>query len=634
MALSKQWLLNFVLLVVICIAVQSQSNAPSTAAAASQQQSSQQQSPANGATPANRANNDSQNQQPAPADEKPQKVYESATVLKTVTRLVVVDVVVTDNKGAPIGDLTADNFTVLEDGKPQKIRVFNFQHPTAAPAQATAVQASLKLPPNVFSNVPKYDVHNTLNVVLLDALNTKSTNQAYARDQMLKYLEKMPTDQPIAVYGLTTKLRILQDFTTDPTVLRGLLKNLNSKSSPLLSDATGNGEAQVFPPGLFDSLPQQMQQSILAFEQENANAQTEIRVDLTLAALKAIARNLAGYPGRKNLIWLSEAFPLNIDPDLDIDGSGFSTGSTRDFGPNIAQAADALMNAQVAVYPVDAQGLVGNSYFSAGNNGSDRLGRSLSRGDRLGRSIGNENAAFFANHSTMNDLAERTGGKAFYNRNDIDAAIGHSIDDGSTYYTLAYYPENKNWDGKFRKISIKVNRSGAKVRNRLGYYASDPRGGFDPKVRQAAFAEALDLDFPISTGLLFEAGVIQPSPKTENKLMINFAVDPHAIVFENRGDGLQHASVACAVHIYTEKGKQVRTEMSGIDAALKPDMFQKVMMGRFPCQNKINLAPGNYILRLGVIDNSTGLLGTANARITVLAPAPETAATKPQGNQQ
>jgi VWFA-related protein len=634
MALSKQWLLNFVLLVVFCIVVQSQSNAPSTAAPVSQQQSSQQQSPTNGATSANRSNNDAQNQQPAPADEKPQKVYESATVLKTVTRLVVVDVVVTDNKGSPIGDLTADNFTVLEDGKPQKIRVFNFQHPAAAPAQATAVQASLKLPPNVFSNVPKYDVHNTLNVVLLDALNTKSTNQAYARDQMLKYLEKMPTDQPIAVYGLTTKLRILQDFTTDPTVLRGLLKNLNSKSSPLLSDATGNGEAQIFPPGLFDSMPQQMQQSILAFEQENANAQTEIRVDLTLAALKAIARNLAGYPGRKNLIWLSEAFPLNIDPNLDIDGSGFSTGSTRDFGPDVAQAADALMNAQVAVYPVDAQGLVGNSYFSAGNNGSDRLGRSLSRGDRLGRSIGNENGALFDNHSTMNDLAERTGGKAFYNRNDIDAAIGHSIADGSTYYTLAYYPENKNWDGKFRKISIKVNRSGAKVRNRLGYYASDPRGGFDPKVRQAAFAEALDLDFPISTGLLFEAGVIQPSTKTENKLMINFAVDPHAIVFENRGDGLQHASVACAVHIYTEKGKQVRTEMSGIDAALKPDMFQKVMMGRFPCQNKINLAPGNYILRLGVIDNSTGLLGTANARVTVLTPAPETAATKPQGNQQ
>ncbi len=633
MALSKRRLLNFALFVIFCIAVQSQSSAPSTAAPVSQQQSSQQQPSATDATPANRANNDAQTQQPGSADEKPQKVYESATVLKTVTRLVVVDVVVTDNKGAPISDLIADNFTVLEDGKPQKIRVFNFQHPTAAPAQSAAVQASLKLPPNVFSNVPKYDVHNTLNIVLLDALNTKSTNQAYARDQMLKYLEKMPSDQPVAVYALNTKLRILQDFTTDPNILKNLIKNLNSKGSPLLSDPTGSGEEQIYPPGLFDSLPQQMQQSIIAFQQESDNQQTEIRVNYTLAALKAIARNLSGYPGRKNLIWLSEAFPLSIDPTLDIDGNGFS-GSSRDFGPDIAQTADALMNAQVAVYPVDVQGLVGNSFFSAGNNGTDRLGRSLNTGGRLGRAISNENAGFFANHGTMNDLAERTGGKAFYNRNDVDASIGHSIDDGSTYYTLAYYPENKNWDGKFRKISIKVNRSGAKIRNRLGYYASDPRGGVDPKARQAAFAEALDLDFPISTGLLFEAGVVQPSSKTENKLLINFAVDSHAIAYESKRDGLQHASVACAAHIYTEKGKPVRTEASGVDADLKPDMFQKVMMGRFPCQNKINLAPGNYILRLGVIDNATGLLGTANARVTVVAPAPETAATKPQGNSQ
>jgi hypothetical protein len=116
--------------------------------------------------------------------------------------------------------------------------------------------------------------------------------------------------------------------------------------------------------------------------------------------------------------------------------------------------------------------------------------------------------------------------------------------------------------------------------------------------------------------------------------MINFAVDPHAINFERRDDGLQHASVGCAVHIYSEKGKSVRTEMNGINAALKPDTFQKVLTGRFPCQDKIDLAPGNYILRLGVIDNATGLLGTANAKVTVLPPAPETATATPEEKKQ
>jgi len=251
----------------------------------------------------------------------------------------------------------------------------------------------------------------------------------------------------------------------------------------------------------------------------------------------------------------------------------------------------------------------------------------------MGQAISNESAARADSHSTMQELAERTGGKAFYNRNDIDAAIGHSIDDGSAYYTLAYYPENKNWDGKFRKISVKVDRSGLKIRNRLGYFASDPKGGVDQKRRDTAFAEALDLDFPISTGLLFEAGVVQPSAKTDNKLMVNFAVDPHAISFERKDDGLQHASVGCAVHIYSDKGKSLKTEVSGINAAFKAETFQKVMLSKFPCQKKFDLAPGSYVLRLGVIDNVTGLLGTANAKVTVLAPAPETAATKPAGSQ-
>ncbi|HXB21523.1 MAG TPA: VWA domain-containing protein [Candidatus Solibacter sp.] len=617
----KQWLINLVFLVFFCIAVQSQSNAPPSAS---------QQQPAAGPQPA-----DAGKQEKSSAQQQPPKVYESATVLKAVTRLVVIDVVATNNKGLPVPDLTMENFTVLEDGKEQKIRVFNFQHPTAAPAPATAA-ASLKLPPNVFSNVPRYDVHNTLNVLLLDALNTSSINQAYVRDQMIRYLDKMPTDQPIAVYALSTKLRLLQDFTSDPAMLKEIVQKLNTKGSPLLNDPTGNGETPLFAPGAFESLPQQMQDAIERFEQDMTSTQTDMRVSYTLTALQAIARSLAGYPGRKNLIWLSEAFPLNIGPAMNINGTGFndSISSTRNYEPEIAQTADALMNAQVAIYPVDARGLAGSSVFDAANGGRDKFGRSVTRGSRMGQAMSNESTMLSASHGTMQDLAERTGGKAFYNRNDIDTAVGNSINDGSSYYTLAYYPENKNWDGKFRKVSIKINRPGVKTRSRLGYFASDPRGSLDSKKRDAAFSEALDLDFPIATGLLFEAGVIQPSAKTQNKLMINFAIDPHALTFEKRDDGLQHSSVSCAVHIYSEKGKHIKTEVSGINAALKPDTYQNVMLGRFPCQTKIDLAPGSYVLRLGVIDNNNGLLGTANARATVLQPAPETAATKPEEKKQ
>jgi len=162
------------------------------------------------------------------SEQKPTPVYESATVLKSITRLVVVDVVATDRNGAVV-DLKGDDFTVLEDGKEQKIRVFNFQQPHSLPAGGPAL-ALPKLPENVYSNAARYSASSALNVVLLDALNTNLPHQAYVRDQMIRYLEKMPEGQPVAVYALSTKLTLLQDFTDDPAVLKKVAKELKTKA--------------------------------------------------------------------------------------------------------------------------------------------------------------------------------------------------------------------------------------------------------------------------------------------------------------------------------------------------------------------------------------------------------------------
>jgi len=457
-------------------------------------------------------------------------------------------------------------------------------------------------------------------VILLDALNTTLPHQAYVRYQMIKYLEKMPEGQPVAVYTLGSKLTLLQDFTSDPAVLRNIVKTLKGKASPLQDNPAGGPGQELLPAGLADSglMPAQMLQSMMQFEQERVAFQTDLRVTYTLAALNSISRALAGYPGRKNLIWISEAFPLSIDPNMELSNDIFA--GTRNYGQQIAKAADSLIDAQVAVYPVDARGLEGSSLFDASNAGRDKFGRSMGANpSRMGTALSAESSALQATHSTMLDMAERTGGKAFYNRNDIDGAIRSSIDDGSTYYTLAYYPENKDWNGKFRKIQVKVNKSGVKVRHRLGYYAVDPKSFADKnqKLQAEAFGQALNPDFPISTGLLFQAGVLPPSDKTQNKVLVNFAVDPHALAFDNQADGLHHATVDCVVQAYSWKGNLIKTEATTINAAFKPDTFSKVMRGNFPCQQLIELPSGSYFLRLGVRDDRTGLMGTANAKVTV-----------------
>ncbi|HEY6350956.1 MAG TPA: VWA domain-containing protein [Candidatus Angelobacter sp.] len=573
------------------------------------------------------ATSDSPVQQPdasskAQVQEPPKTVYESATVLRAITRLVVVDVVANNGKGEAVMDLKAEDFTVLEDGKEQKLRAFSFQHPPA-PGTASVKQPPADLPPGVFSNIPKYNSDTALSVLLLDGLNTNLSNQAYVRDQMIKYLAKIPEGAPIAVYMLDRKLHLLQDFTSDPAVLKNVVKNLKGSVSPLQDNPGGGPDIELAPPGAFDSgmVPAEMQQAMQQFENERVSFQTDLRVQYTLDALNSLARALSGYAGRKNLIWISEAFPISIDPDLTLSTGSFT--SMRNYAPQIADAAENLTDAQIAVYPVDARGLVGYSAFSAANSGNDKFGRSLGRPGRMQQTISNEAAALQSVHSAMQDLAERTGGKAFYNRNDLDVAIRKSVDDGSTYYTLAYYPENKDWNGKFRKIRLKVGRQGVKLRYRLGYYALDPKlmADNDPKRQAIAFGRALSMDFPVSTGLRFHAGVVQPSEKTENKVLINFGLDPHAVSFEKLDDGLQHAVVDCAVQAYTEKGKLIKTEATTLKLALLPETFTRVMKSIVPCQRNIDLPPGNYLLRLGVMDDHTSLIGTANARVTINRPA-------------
>jgi VWFA-related protein len=558
--------------------------------------------------------------QPAPA-------YESSTVLKAVTRLVVVDVVATDKKGDAVTDLEKNDFTVTEDGVEQEIRVFTFQQPAALPAKAAPV--AMKLPDNVFTNIPTYATTNALNVVLLDALNTTMPHQAYARDQMIRYLQKMPENQPVAVYLLSSKLTLLQDFTTDPEILKGVMAKLKGKASPVLDNPAGGPGEELLPPGLADSgmVPASMLDAMMRFEQERTSFQTDMRISYTMAALSSIARSLSGYPGRKNLIWISEAFPLSIDPNMELSGDIFA--GTRNYGPQVAAAADALIDAQIAVYPVDARGLEPYSVFDASNTGRDRFGRSLSRPGRLGNAISAESAQLQNAHNTMNEMADRTGGRAFYNRNDIDGAIRQSIHDGSTYYTLAYYPANKNWNGKFRKIQIKVRQPGIKLRHRLGYYALDPKAFAEQNKRQQAtlFGEALSLDSPVSTGLKFKAGVIPPS-KTQRKVMVNFALDPAALTFEGQGDGTRHATVDCAVQAYSSKGKLLKTEASTVNADVKPDTFARIMQTAFPCQQLIELPAGSYFLRLGVRDDRTGLMGTANAKVTVTPDSLQPASTE------
>ncbi|MBZ5533929.1 MAG: VWA domain-containing protein [Acidobacteriia bacterium] len=565
--------------------------------------------------------------------------FQSSTVLRVTTRLVVVDVVAADKKGAPITDLKAEDFTVQEDGRDQHVRVFAFHHPNEEPAAPETAQAAAPLPANYVTNVPKRAKGGALNILLLDILNTRSTNQTLLREQMLKFLEKMPAGQPIAVYALSSKLILLQDFTTDPTLLKAALKKTKDHAAPLQENLPGGKAASYTNPvaaAMVDLGMGGMLQRIRVFEESSTSSQTDMRLALTVAAMKALARTLAGYPGRKNLIWLSESFPASVFSELvNSDIAQITSSGDRNYNAEIERMANMLSEAQVAVYPVDARTLVNSdpsSQLRKEDSSGQDLGREarrenthgdLHRGVDVTSDLSAQSTESLSAHTSMNTIADQTGGRAFYNTNNLEGAIRQSVEDGSTYYTLGYYPDNKDWNGKFRRISVKVNRPGIKLHHRLGYFSLEPQSyaKLDPKQQSADFAQALSLDSPVATGLSFRASVDPPSEKSSNKVVINYMIDPHTLSFELKEDGLQYGSVDCAVQVFSAKGEPVVIRGNNTAAKLKAEDFKQIMGRFFPCRQMLDLQPGDYLLRLGVRDGRTGLIGTANALVTVAPPA-------------
>jgi len=482
---------------------------------------------------------------------------QSQTVLRATTELVVVDVIVTGKDGAAVADLAQDDFTVLEDGQPQRLSGFRLVRP------AVKASAPPRLAPNVVTNAPHFSEATSWNIILLDAINTEFSSRAYAHQMLIKYLESGPAVQPTAVYGLEQRLVLLHDFTTDTKVLAEAITH--------------------YSPGGPEHLPT-VEAAASPFGRRGSFKAGPRAREVTLNEMLFLADALAGYPGRKNLIWLSEGFPMNLYPDA-LTGAGGDI--SEDYSAMVQQIADAMMRAEVAVYPIDAAGVTVNDRFDA--------------------------------LTTMQSISERTGGKTFFYRNDLEVGIRTSIDDGSTYYTMDYYPSNRNWNGKFRRIEVKVNRPGVQLQYRRGYYGLSPNDpGREPSGDVAkTFSNALSLTAPPSTGVLFQAAVIAPSDKSQHRYVVAFGIDAHTLAFERQADGKQHASLLCVVWAYPRKGEPIRAEGGTINADFTPEVYAQVLKSYLPVQRPIDLPRGEYTLRLGVLDRSTNLIGTTSTKVVV-----------------
>jgi VWFA-related protein len=577
------------------------------------------------------------------------------TTIRTSSDLVVVDVVASDSQQNPVHKLTAADFTVTEDGKPQTVKIFE-EHQTQPSAP---LPPAPKLAPGMFTNFSIAPENGALNILLLDKLNTPMDAQMVVRDQVLKYLKEMPPGTRVAIFSLTTELRLLQGFTSNPEVLRALVegKKGNGGGSPLMNNAM-EGDAPGADDPMLDTMTDtlgndpdaaMMIASFQQFEADQAAFQIQLRQRYTLDAFNQLARYMSALPGRKNLIWFSGSFPISILPDPDLQNPFANVASAED---EFRQTVDLLARSQVAVYPIDARGLMVNPTMSATQSGSTM--------SRKPNGFANASSKFFQQtsdeHGTMEQMAQDTGGKAFVNTNGLKEAVEKAIESGSNYYTIAYTPTDHKWNGNYRKIQVKLDRPGVALAYRRGYFADDPNGPAQKSQPQnakpdpnqySALRAAMLHGGPEPTELIFAASVRAASTDTEAALVpgnlavkkvsgpyrryaITFMANPRELNWTVTSDGAHRCTLEFMTFVYDGDGTRINVQINGVGAAIPEARFASVQNGNIKYVQQISVpAKGDYYLRLGMRDVDSDHVGAVELPVDAVAKLPPIAVPLP-----
>lgn len=573
---------------------------------------------------------------------------EPSVSIRSDVNLVVLDVVVTDARKKPVHNLKKGDFTVLEDGHSQTIKTLE-EHSAAEGAKLPALP---KLKPGTFTNYSPTPESGALNILLLDTLNTPMNDQPLVRDQVLQYLKQARPDVRMAVFGLNTQLRLLQGFTSDPELLRAALnsKKTGPKGSPLLNHPVSGDNPGVDDP-MMDSIEDALGNSpssaavltnLRQFQAEQQFFQFQLRARYTLDALNQLGRYLSHLPGRKNLIWFSSSFPINILPGPDLSNPFGIVASAED---EFQETTDLFARRQVAVYPIDARGLMTAPMFDASNS-SDRYGRDP---NALRRDLSAFSSRTADEHATMSEMAEATGGKAFINTNGLKEAVEEAVEAGSNYYTLTYTPSNQEWKGGFRKIQVKMDRHWLTLAYRHGYYANDPH---KPNHYEASGDAAADSSSfrairtamlrggPDPTEIIFaatvrpSAGGAEPAPAPGNQATSKasgpfrrytalLSVDPRDIDCATNPDGARHCDLESFIFVYDADGAPVNAQTSHIKRDFPASRFASLSQRGIRFRQEISVpVKGEFSLRIGVHDMATNRVGAVEIPVDMVSKLP------------
>jgi len=494
-------------------------------------------------------------------------------VLRATTHLVEVSVTVQSKQGELVTGLTQNDFTLFDGGRPEKIAFFRAE--TVRPPGAKP----RPLPPNLFTNRldARGPVPASATVILFDGLNTRLTDQVYAREQILKFLRALKPGERVALYAMGRGPRVLQDFTEDSSALVRALSAYKGEAAASLS-------APMYDPATTG--PEQFESWLGELTFDLYDYYGEDRAFRTVRALSAIASHLQQIPGRKNLIWVSGSFPVSIGGNS-VSMPRKSSPGKRESWPEIERAVRDLGKTNLAIYPVDARGLIAAQEYT---------------GPLAKPELRNPDTSEFAR---MQMLADRTGGRAFFNNNDLMAALRRALDDARATYVLGYYPSHHDWKGRFRKIDVQVQRPDVELHYRQGYFAQ-PDEPADSWYREQVLSAALwnPVD---ATGMRLTVAV---TPSPAGGLDLALQIDAGDISFQSKDERHECGLDVWLVQLDRQE-KQIKTNARTNKLSLDQATFDKVKeVNGLALAEHLNPEPEAALLRVLVRDVSSGELGS------------------------
>lgn len=523
----------------------------------------------------------------------PLPVREREFKFESTSNLVVVNISVKDKDGKPIEGLKETDFSITEDGKPQQIRVLEYQRLQDAPLpdlglksrppedSPTAIQplAGAKIAPSTKQEI-KYKDRRLL-VLFFDLAGMPVADQLRSQQSALKFIgTQMTNSDLVAVMTYATNLNVLQDFTGDRDALTAVIRNLSVGETGMANGATGDeSEADTG----------------AAFSQDDSEFNI-FNTDRKLAALESAVKMLSSLPEKKALVY-------------------FASGMSRTGTDNQAQlraTVNSAIRSNVAFYPVDARGLVAAAPMGDATQGSSG-GRGMYSGDSQ-RSARNN---LQAQQESLYTLAADTGGKALLDQNDLSLGIKQAQADVSSYYILGYYSTNTSLDGRYRRVKVEVaKRLNAKVDYRSGYFASKEFRQFNASDRERQLQEALMLGDPLTD--MYLAAEVNYFRLARDRYFVPIAVKiPGSDIELAKKGGAESTKLDFIGEVRDAKGALQATVRDDIVVKLKNDQVGQLSRRNLQYDTGFTLQPGTYTLKFLARENETGKMGTFETRFVV-----------------